>query len=132
MQSLGQHSRDPLGSGGSQAPPHTRGGQQMGAQPRAPQPAGEPTQHMVVGLQVWSAGPSPAAFITRDVCPGNVAPPCALDPVCTFLSLCWVPHEARQQAQPAVSGVGVAMLVLGRARAGQALCRAGHWALLVV
>lgn len=120
MQSPGRHSGDPLGSGESQAPPHTRGGQQMGAQPRAPQPAGEPTRHMVVGLLVRSAGPSPAAFVTRDVCPGNAAALCAVDPLCTFLSRCWVPREA-SPARTACSLWGGS----GCAGAGQGSC----WAL---
>ena len=104
----------------------------MGAQPRAPQPAGEPTQHMVVGLLVWSAAPSPAAFITRDVRPGNADPLCAVDPACTVLSMCQGPHEASPTRTACSLWGGMAVLVLGRARAGQALCGAGHWALLVV
>ncbi|KAI4547799.1 hypothetical protein MG293_000129 [Ovis ammon polii] len=69
---------------------------------------------MVVGLLVWSAGPSPAAFITRDVRPGNAAPLCAVDPACTVLSVCRGPHEASPTRTACSLRGGMAVLVLGR------------------
>ena len=78
------------------------------------------------GGRAGLGGPSPAAFVTRAVCPGSTATVCAVDAVFTFLSPFWVSSPARKPHTECSLGGGRAVT-----NSGLGLCWAGHWALLV-